>query len=236
MLRGANPAGGSHGRLLKGSLSHKLCPEASAFERAQYMRAVGVHKSYGRQRSKRRNKKPSGMPDPLFPPVRSKCRFKVMWLCGRANRVGINTLPLETPGMKRRSGRILTLPQVRRPPARRVCKSTNQERRVGDRRSATRLKNRSRRGNEAKVFLAPKSASSPRRLPCLNSRWGWHSIIVASSPQPSPPLGEEREKPFSSPMVVVSQCARVVIGRAEGLTFPSALVAGVAYRVARSSS
>ena len=29
---------------LKGSLSHKNCPDASAFERAQYMRAVGVHK------------------------------------------------------------------------------------------------------------------------------------------------------------------------------------------------
>ncbi len=30
---------------LKGSLSHKNCPDSSAFERAQYMRAVGVHKS-----------------------------------------------------------------------------------------------------------------------------------------------------------------------------------------------
>lgn len=30
---------------LKGSLSHKNCPDPSAFERAQYMRAVGVHKS-----------------------------------------------------------------------------------------------------------------------------------------------------------------------------------------------
>jgi len=29
---------------LKGSLSHKNCPDPSAFERAQYMRAVGVHK------------------------------------------------------------------------------------------------------------------------------------------------------------------------------------------------
>jgi dihydroorotate dehydrogenase (fumarate) len=29
---------------LKGSLSHKNCPDASAFERAQYMRAVGVHR------------------------------------------------------------------------------------------------------------------------------------------------------------------------------------------------
>jgi len=29
---------------LKGSLSHKNCPDANAFERAQYMRAVGVHK------------------------------------------------------------------------------------------------------------------------------------------------------------------------------------------------
>ena len=29
---------------LKGSLSHKNCPDSSAFERAQYMRAVGVHK------------------------------------------------------------------------------------------------------------------------------------------------------------------------------------------------
>ena len=28
---------------LKGSLSHKNCPDPSAFERAQYMRAVGVH-------------------------------------------------------------------------------------------------------------------------------------------------------------------------------------------------
>jgi dihydroorotate dehydrogenase (fumarate) len=30
---------------LKGSLSHKNCPDSSAFERAQYMRAVGVYKS-----------------------------------------------------------------------------------------------------------------------------------------------------------------------------------------------
>ncbi len=30
---------------LKGSLSHKNCPDSNAFERAQYMRAVGVHKS-----------------------------------------------------------------------------------------------------------------------------------------------------------------------------------------------
>lgn len=30
---------------LKGSLSHKNCPDPSAFERAQYMRAVGVHKT-----------------------------------------------------------------------------------------------------------------------------------------------------------------------------------------------
>jgi len=30
---------------LKGSLSQKNCPDSSAFERAQYMRAVGVHKS-----------------------------------------------------------------------------------------------------------------------------------------------------------------------------------------------
>jgi dihydroorotate dehydrogenase (fumarate) len=30
---------------LKGSLSHKNCPDSSAFERAQYMRAVGVRKS-----------------------------------------------------------------------------------------------------------------------------------------------------------------------------------------------
>ena len=30
---------------LKGSLSHKNCPDSSAFERSQYMRAVGVHKS-----------------------------------------------------------------------------------------------------------------------------------------------------------------------------------------------
>jgi dihydroorotate dehydrogenase (fumarate) len=30
---------------LKGSLSHKNCPDSSAFERAQYMRAVGVQKS-----------------------------------------------------------------------------------------------------------------------------------------------------------------------------------------------
>jgi len=29
---------------LKGSLSHKNCSEPGAFERAQYMRAVGVHK------------------------------------------------------------------------------------------------------------------------------------------------------------------------------------------------
>jgi dihydroorotate dehydrogenase (fumarate) len=29
---------------LKGSLSHKNCPNPAAFERAQYMRAVGVHK------------------------------------------------------------------------------------------------------------------------------------------------------------------------------------------------
>jgi dihydroorotate dehydrogenase (fumarate) len=29
---------------LKGSLSHKNCPDPSAFERSQYMRAVGVHK------------------------------------------------------------------------------------------------------------------------------------------------------------------------------------------------
>jgi dihydroorotate dehydrogenase (fumarate) len=29
---------------LKGSLSHKNCPDPSAFERAQYMRAVGVHR------------------------------------------------------------------------------------------------------------------------------------------------------------------------------------------------
>jgi dihydroorotate dehydrogenase (fumarate) len=29
----------------KGSLSHKNCSEPGAFERAQYMRAVGVHKS-----------------------------------------------------------------------------------------------------------------------------------------------------------------------------------------------
>jgi len=29
---------------LRGSLSHKSCPDPSAFERAQYMRAVGVHK------------------------------------------------------------------------------------------------------------------------------------------------------------------------------------------------
>ena len=28
---------------LKGSLSHKSCPDPSAFERAQYMRAIGVH-------------------------------------------------------------------------------------------------------------------------------------------------------------------------------------------------
>jgi dihydroorotate dehydrogenase (fumarate) len=30
---------------LKGSLSHKNCPDSSAFERAQYMRAVGVRRS-----------------------------------------------------------------------------------------------------------------------------------------------------------------------------------------------
>jgi dihydroorotate dehydrogenase (fumarate) len=30
---------------LRGSLSHKNCPDPSAFERAQYMRAVGVHKA-----------------------------------------------------------------------------------------------------------------------------------------------------------------------------------------------
>lgn len=30
---------------LKGSLSHKYCPDPAAFERAQYMRAVGVHVS-----------------------------------------------------------------------------------------------------------------------------------------------------------------------------------------------
>ena len=30
---------------LKGSLSHKNCPDPSAFKRAQYIRAVGVHKS-----------------------------------------------------------------------------------------------------------------------------------------------------------------------------------------------
>jgi len=30
---------------LKGSLSHKHCPDPGAFERAQYMRAVGVHKT-----------------------------------------------------------------------------------------------------------------------------------------------------------------------------------------------
>ena len=33
-------------------------------------------------------------------------------------------------------------------------------------------KSRSRRGNEAEVFFAPKSASLRRRLPCLNSSWG----------------------------------------------------------------
>lgn len=31
---------------LKGSLSHKHCPDPAAFERAQYMRAVGVHKQH----------------------------------------------------------------------------------------------------------------------------------------------------------------------------------------------
>jgi dihydroorotate dehydrogenase (fumarate) len=30
---------------LKGSLSHKHCPDPSAFERAQYMRAVGAYKA-----------------------------------------------------------------------------------------------------------------------------------------------------------------------------------------------
>ena len=30
---------------LQGSLSHKNFPDPSAFERAQYMRAVGVHKA-----------------------------------------------------------------------------------------------------------------------------------------------------------------------------------------------
>ena len=49
-------------------------------------------------------------------------------------------------------------------------------------------------------------------LPARNE-WGegWgegHSIIVASSPPPSPRLGEEREKTSSSGMVVVSRCAR----------------------------
>lgn len=29
---------------LKGSLSHRNCPDPAAFERAQYMRAVGVHR------------------------------------------------------------------------------------------------------------------------------------------------------------------------------------------------
>src|SRR5436309_1069523 len=48
-------------------------------------------------------------------------------------------------------------------------------------------------------------------LPARNE-WGegWgegHSIIVASSPRPSPPLGEEREKTSASRMVVVSRCA-----------------------------
>lgn len=33
---------------LKGSLSHKNCPDPGAFERAQYMRAVGVYKSPGK--------------------------------------------------------------------------------------------------------------------------------------------------------------------------------------------
>src|SRR5438067_10022323 len=49
-------------------------------------------------------------------------------------------------------------------------------------------------------------------LPARNE-WGegWgegHSIIVTSSPPPSPPLGEEREKTSASRMVVVSRCAR----------------------------
>src|SRR5213082_1769125 len=48
-------------------------------------------------------------------------------------------------------------------------------------------------------------------LPATNE-WGegWgegHSIIVASSPPPSPPLGEERERTSTSRMVVVSRCA-----------------------------
>src|SRR5213592_1651801 len=48
-------------------------------------------------------------------------------------------------------------------------------------------------------------------LPARNE-WGegWgegHSITVASSPPPSPPLGEEREKTSASRMVVVSRCA-----------------------------
>jgi len=41
--------------------------------------------------------------------------------------------------------------------------------------------------------------------------WGGegHSIKVISSPPPSPPLVEEREKTFSSRMVVVLSCALV---------------------------
>jgi len=34
-----------------------------------------------------------------------------------------------------------------------------------------RRKSRSRRGNEAEVFFAPKSASLRRRLPFLNTPW-----------------------------------------------------------------